>query len=220
MISELYLRWQTLFGQFSIDTERIRREFDSICQIYSQRGRAYHNLEHIAECLARYDEGIPSVSIEFAIWYHDAELLAGVTPPFNEIRSSHFLELSLPIFGVPKEIIENARRHILATSEHTVPTDERFYTQTADDLVMLDIDAWILGAEHERYIEYSTGIRAEHSSFPDKVYYPARLKIVKALLKDRVYYFTDSVTEEREEAARKNLETEREELNYWIKANG
>ena len=49
--------------------------FDDLLTHYSEPHRAYHDANHIDECLAEFDsaksEALNPNSVEFAIWFHD-----------------------------------------------------------------------------------------------------------------------------------------------------
>lgn len=217
-IATLKTRWIELLEPFRVERELVDREFRNLAQSYSIPTLAYHNLDHVGECLAVADGLMTTASVKFAIWYHDIVYEPAYRSPFNEVRSAQMLGLALLRMNIPVDIIEDARRHILATSEHALRFDESIYTKTLDDWIMRDIDLWVLGSPPEDFRAVADCIRDEYAHVSDEVFYSGRLRFIEALLRrERIFYYTDSNTEEREVAARNNLETEQAELREWIK---
>lgn len=69
---DLKERWISICDRVGLDC---RGQWKELLAAYSDAARAYHNLNHIADCLALFDEhrhlATNPVSMEFAIWFHD-----------------------------------------------------------------------------------------------------------------------------------------------------
>jgi predicted metal-dependent HD superfamily phosphohydrolase len=87
MNSALAPRWANLCKQAGLDGSA---EWQELSAAYGNPSRAYHNLEHIADCLLRFDEhahlAIDPVAVEFAIWFHD--IVHDARAADNEERSA------------------------------------------------------------------------------------------------------------------------------------
>ncbi len=69
-------RLARLWRQVSTATGDPQSIYRELASLYSQPHRYYHNLHHIAECLAEFDSvrhlASQPVAVELAIWFHDA----------------------------------------------------------------------------------------------------------------------------------------------------
>lgn len=72
MTPALESRWLSLCTQVGLDGSAEWRELSAA---YGDPARTYHNWNHIADCLLRFDEyaclAVDPVAVEFAFWFHD-----------------------------------------------------------------------------------------------------------------------------------------------------
>jgi predicted metal-dependent HD superfamily phosphohydrolase len=68
-------RWARLWRQVSSGAGAPESIYQELVSLYVQPHRHYHNLRHLAECLAAFDSvrsmANQPVAIELAIWFHD-----------------------------------------------------------------------------------------------------------------------------------------------------
>ncbi|MFO0950500.1 MAG: hypothetical protein U0835_04985 [Isosphaeraceae bacterium] len=173
--------------------------FGELAAAYSAPERFYHNVRHIAECLARFDECRPlaesPAEVELAVWFHDA--VYDPRRSDNEEMSAAWAERALRDSGVPPEPVERVSQMILATKRHEA--------EDQDTQILLDLDLSILGATAERFEEYDRAIRQEYAWVPDAEYRAGRGKILLSFLNRPTIYRTPFVRERCEARARENL---------------
>jgi predicted metal-dependent HD superfamily phosphohydrolase len=167
---------------------------------YGEVHRAYHNLEHIEECLAQLAPSRalalePDV-IELAIWFHDAvyDPRAGE----NEEQSAKLAREFCCTAHLPSELGERTAALILVTKTH-LPGDD------ADAQLLVDIDLSILGQSRDRFARYEDAIRQEYCWVPDAAFREGRSAVLGKFLAREWIYSTALFRDRYEEAARANL---------------
>lgn len=182
------------------------REFaaDSVLTRYREPHRAYHNLNHIADCLTQFDAlrstAEQPVALELAIWFHD--VVYDVRRSDNELRSAEF---ATNLFGrLDGDTATIARVHelILATTHRDPP-------MTNDARLIVDIDLSILASQPERYEQYCRQIRDEYSFATDEQFAAGRSKFLDMMLAKPAIYHTVEFAACSEESARRNMQRER-----------
>jgi len=175
-------------------------EYSRLAAAYSESHRAYHNLNHVAECLSWLDRcrdlALEPDSIELAIWFHDL-----VHRPFfsqNERRSAEWARRSLTRGGASEQLSDRVVSIILATAHSHVP-------QARDEQLMVDIDLAILGADPRRYTQYERAIRHEYRLVPATLYRTRRARLLSSFLNRTTVYRTPWFQERLEDQARRNL---------------
>src|SRR5690606_12945472 len=112
---------------------------DALRAAYAEPQRKYHTQQHLAECLALYDQhrdlAVEPAEVEIALWFHDA--IYAVRASDNEARSADWAEAELRKAGVPEPRIARVRNHILATRHSALP-------EGSDQALLIDIDLSIL----------------------------------------------------------------------------
>jgi predicted metal-dependent HD superfamily phosphohydrolase len=194
------------------DKDLARRQWATLRGFYSEPERHYHTLQHLEECLSEpeIDEGpIDDQAVKLAIYYHDAVMIfSGEEQKYtNEELSAMLLIDHAQIQWVDKlnADINLAAKMIEMTAEHG-QVRPKLLTEVH---LMLDIDLAILGREEKRFDEYEAQIRREYAFVPDKVFYPARERILRsflALSDGAGIYVTKSLKERYEERARANIQ--------------
>lgn len=178
---------------------------------YTEAHRHYHTAVHINDCIAwlerakNEDEYLKEYwplyydTIYRAILWHDAVYVPGNTD--NEDNSVYLFK----DYGLSdsrsrdKEVIE----FILATKTHSVPEKASNALK-----LFLDIDMSILGADLDRYIEYTHQIRKEYSMLSNPDYYDARERFLRDLLERPRIFHSDYFHNLLEEKARRNIDFE------------
>jgi predicted metal-dependent HD superfamily phosphohydrolase len=191
---------------------RINEQFSFLhsllCQLYSEKHRAYHNLNHIKSLLDFFENFSKFIKdkpcVFFAIWFHDA--IYDPQKKDNEKQSAELAVKFLKTLSLPVEKISKIERMILATEKHSAEELD------ADGKLFLDFDLGILGAESEIYKEYAKAIREEYSFVSEEDYKIGRGRILQNFLKRETIYFTDVMREKFETKANENIENEILEL--------
>lgn len=205
-INYLSHSWQLLAGKYTGDIKLIKNLFRQIQSAYSSPGRYYHNLNHIDSLLSLSDQYATSVSdkdlIDFAIFYHD--IVYSPSESDNELRSAEVAKNSLTELSVPEEKRAAVVEYIIASKVHAVGANEN----DTDLAWFLDFDMSILGAEWERYLEYSQNVRREYDMYPDLIYNAGRKNFLQQTLSMPFIFHTRQLREKFDRRARENLKRE------------
>jgi predicted metal-dependent HD superfamily phosphohydrolase len=165
---------------------------------YSEPHRAYHTLDHLAECFAHLDASPvrpeDAAAVELALWFHDP--IYDTKAADNEARSAHWARRALA--ALPSGDVARIADLILVTKHDAEPA-------TPDEELLLDIDLAILGATPERFAEYERQIRNEYAWVPDDAYRAARARILDAFARRDPLYHTSHFRETLGSQARTNL---------------
>jgi len=175
--------------------------YERLSAAYYEPHRHYHNQQHIAECLAEFDQARHlawrPATVELALWFHDAvyDPKAGD----NEEQSAELAAGCLGHAGLPNTFIESVRRLVMATKRHEVEPG-------SDEAVMVDVDLSVLGQPAKRFAEYEEQIRQEYAWVPAGVFGPKRAEILEGFLVRQHIFNTQWFREKYERSARCNLE--------------
>ena len=167
---------------------------------YGEPQRKYHTVQHLSECLTlvqqNLDLAIEPAEVEISLWFHDA--IYDVKASDNEEKSAKWAEQELTVAGVAKERIERVKDHILATRHAALPEGQ-------DQMLLVDIDLAILGAERPRFVEYEAQVREEYGWVPGFLFRRKRREVLLEFLERQPIYNTSKLREALEKEARSNL---------------
>jgi predicted metal-dependent HD superfamily phosphohydrolase len=170
---------------------------------YSEKGRHYHNLQHLENMLSELelvkDKILNFNNISFSIFYHD--VIYEATSKLNEEKSVEFAKSRFRKLGLNETDIAEISEQILATKSHQ-------QSEKSDINYLLDADLSILGKDHETYLNYTKNIRKEYSIYPDLLYKPGRKKVLKHFLELENIFKTKDFRDRYEDQAKKNIEFE------------
>jgi predicted metal-dependent HD superfamily phosphohydrolase len=191
-------RWQGAWkGIGAAGGERLLEE---LVGRYSEPHRAYHNLEHIRDCLTQLELGREllehAAEVEVAVWFHDA--ICDPRLSNNEEQSARWAERVLLSAGTSGKAIIRVANLIRLTTHEKVGL-------TGDGAVLCDADLAILGAKPERFDRYETQIRQEYTWVAEKLYREKRGELLARLLARPTIYHTEPFIERYEAPARANL---------------
>lgn len=176
----------------------------ALTSCYRQDTRAYHGLAHIDALLGLQQSHAHLVkdhlAVTLAIWFHDA--IYDSTRKDNEEQSALLAERTLPAWGCPVALTESVARKVRATQGH-VWTDG-----DPDTAVFLDFDLGILAAPEAAYQCYASQVAQEYAWVPPEAYRSGRAKVLRSFLDRPALYFTPSLRDQWEAAARTNLSNE------------
>ena len=181
--------------------------FRGLCSLYSQPGRAYHNLDHVAAMLdiVSQCEGLlyEPLEVRLAVWFHD--YVYDPRRKDNEEQSAAYMTV---IFDHERWAFLRPRltEMILATKTHRARWGD------TDCQVLLDADLAILGASADEYDRYTRAIREEYAWVPEADYRAGRHRVLQSFLDRERLYHTATLFEHYEQAARTNLRREIEWL--------
>ena len=190
-------RWRALWPVGAAEGDAVYRD---LVARYAEPQRAYHTLDHMADCLHWLDEVRPLLirpdEAEWAIWFHDA--VYDPQRADNEERSAALATGVLPAAGVGEEAVRRVADLIRLTSHTTADL-------TGDAAIVCDIDLAILGAPSQRFEQYDAAIGREYDWVPEDIFRRERGRVLAAFLtRPRIYqtpYFSDAL----EQRARANL---------------
>ncbi len=172
-----------------------------LSDLYSERHRSYHTLNHVSHCLdeledARHLAEQPN-EVEMALWFHDA--IYDPKAKDNEQKSAGLGRRIAKEAGLPEAFGQRVYDLVLATQHQGVPNG-------ADARLLVDIDLSILGRPKDAFDAYETNIRKEYHFVPQHQYRSARSAILRSFLKRPAIYSTDFFQHRYESRARANLE--------------
>jgi predicted metal-dependent HD superfamily phosphohydrolase len=175
--------------------------YELLADLYSERRRAYHTLNHLSHCLdeledARHLAEQPN-QVEMALWFHDA--IYDPKAKDNERSSAELCRRTAKEAGLPEAFGRKVYDLVLATQHHGAP-------EGGDARLLVDIDLSILGRPRAAFDEYETNIRNEYHFVPQDRYRSARSAILRSFLDRPSIYSTDFFRQKYESRARANLE--------------
>jgi predicted metal-dependent HD superfamily phosphohydrolase len=190
--------WLALVAPFGAPAEAAERTFADLAARYSEPGRHYHTLDHLAAMLTLLPE--PSPPLALAVWFHDA--VYDTRAADNEERSAALADALLQPLYISADVRAETRRLILLTRRHETATDD------ADGRRLLDADLAVLGAAPDEYDRYAQAIRREYAWVAEDDYRRGRRRVLESFLGRGRLYFAEEMRERREARARENLRRE------------
>jgi len=193
-------RWQTLWHKLA--APKVPHDvLDELLHAYAAPDRFYHNLMHIRDCLAVFDQtnflAEHPAEVELAIWFHDA--IYNTRRSDNEQKSAEWAEAVVRQAGLSAEIAERIAASILATRHQGEVTDR-------DAQLLIDVDLSILGRDPAVFWLYEENTRKEYAWVPQDMFRRERVKILRSFLDRKHIYYHREYRERFEATARSNLE--------------
>lgn len=167
---------------------------------WSESGRRYHTVQHLAECLSAASELGAGPDELLALWLHDA--VHTNTPGADEAASAALVGEVLSGAIEPERVREVARL-VLLTASHRPRAGDRA------GAIVCDADLWVLGTNPVRYAESVEQLRAEQG-LPAAAWAEARRAQINARLAGPIFH--TAAGRSREPHARANLQAERDAL--------
>jgi predicted metal-dependent HD superfamily phosphohydrolase len=151
-------RFLHLCTPFTKDPYLIDTLWSEIEKKHSEKGRHYHNLQHLDHIFSEFDSVKSKIEsftvISFSVFYHD--VVYDAASKSNEEKSAELAESKLQELNIDQNLIIKVSRQIIATKSHQKSDD-------SDTNYLLDADLSILGQDAETYREYTQKIRKEYS---------------------------------------------------------
>ncbi|MCS3529621.1 hypothetical protein [Chryseobacterium sp. JUb7] len=196
-------RFQQTCFSFTQDKNIIEKSWIEIEKKYAEKGRHYHNLNHLENMFAELESVKNKIEnfniLSFSVFYHD--VIYNASSKNNEENSADFGKFQLEKLNVDPSSIEKTVQQIIATKSHQQSDDY-------DTNYLLDADLSILGKDPETYLDYTRKIRKEYSVYPDLLYKPGRKKVLKHFLDLEYIFKTEYFREKYEVRARNNIQME------------
>ena len=206
-LQDVYTIHVSNLARNKISDKKILEKYQKIKSAYSSDSRFYHTLQHLSDViceLQKVETIIENLSqVMMAVFYHD--IVYNVNSSDSEAESAEFASAELEDLNIPVADIENCKRMILATKDHT-------QLDNNDLNLFLDADLTILGSDRETYQTYLQNIRKEYSIYTDQEFNAGRKKVLSNLLKRQKLYKTSYFQEKYESKARENLSWEIQSL--------
>lgn len=207
-VDSLIHRWCGMPSFEGKDTLQLLAAWREIVGGYTESGRHYHTLDHLANMFDHFDAQLDAFqdpeAVSFAIFYHD--IIYNPRRKDNEEQSARVASKKLAELGVAASRIERCHAHILATKAHQLHEDP-------DTNLLLDIDLGVLGANWDQYEVYARQVRKEYAIYPGFLYRKGRRKVLKYFLEKAQIYQTTAFQDSHEKVARENLARELAQLS-------
>lgn len=191
-------RWRALWPGDVAQGDAIYRD---LVARYGEPQRAYHTLDHVADCLRRLDEIRPLLArpdeAELALWFHDA--VYDSRRADNEEQSAQLAAEALRAAGAGEDPVGRVADLIRLTAHRATDL-------TGDATLVCDIDLAILGAEPATFHAYDAAIRREYAWVPEAIFRQERARVLAGFLARRRIYHTPYFVNALEQQARANLE--------------
>lgn len=220
-VAELRTRFGFLWQRMGGSSSSGDMVWAVIEKAYNEPHRDYHNLEHVAEMLARLDElydahyfagrGETKDAVEAAVWFHDIVYYTQAPTPGidNEALSATWAEWCVTRAG------EAPLRPLFLRVVPRLIRSTRIGHRPVDDLeeALHDLDYAVLGEvatgsshAYDRYMQYEQGIREEWLHVPWRTYIDHRVTFLRSLLACDAIFRTDHYHTTLEADARANVE--------------
>lgn len=191
--------WQALSRELGLKHADAMQQ--QIIRYYAAEDRAYHNVQHLQECLHFFKQvrhlAVHPAEVELALWFHD--VIYNPQAADNEQQSAAMAVAFLNQQPVARDVIQRIDTLIMATRTHEA--------STLDQQLLVDIDLAILAAPAARFDEYQQQIRAEYAFVPEPLFRQKRAEVLAGFLDRERIYQTDYFYRQLEAKARVNLQT-------------
>jgi predicted metal-dependent HD superfamily phosphohydrolase len=194
-------RFKQLLLTIGVEESKISPLWHDLEQVYSSKSRHYHNLNHLEEMIALYDNYYAQLKfpneVLYSIFYHD--YVYKVTRKDNELKSAERALSILPFdTKIDKQLVFDM---ICATQLHQ-------HNEIEDTNWLIDFDLKILSKEWKDYKIYCDQIRKEYKIYPNMLYKPGRKKALQQFLENPSVYQTETFKNNFEATARANIQKE------------
>lgn len=175
---------------------------------YQTPPRAYHNIKHVHEVTARYENVATTLGwqnpkeVYLAVLYHDAIYQAGRKD--NETRSSDMALAAVEKYLSDESIDTLKLKNLIElTAKHGHLQPDNLDEDTKH---FLDCDMAILGSDPEQFIAYDKAIASEYrGKLPGWMFQFLRRKFLKGLLDSPRIYLSEFFHQSHEAKARVNI---------------
>ncbi|MCP4639246.1 MAG: hypothetical protein GY851_02365 [bacterium] len=206
--AELRKKFQALWTRIGAVNEA-DPTFEVVYDSYGEPHRAYHNGQHLVDCLTLLEEHRPALNLGFeaydaleaAIWFHDVVYYtqSGAPGISNEALSAAWALQKMTEGKVRPYFLRVVPRLVLSTTIGHEAVDD-------PERVLHDIDYAILGAAPERYAAYERDVMDEWEPVVgSSAYFKGRYSFLDALLRTLRIFHTAHFHTLLDETARRNV---------------
>ena len=178
-----------------------------IFKSYNKPERGYHGITHIVNMTESFDKFILESRQSFMVKNADEFRFAILMHDYINGEPDDVKKSADKAGGFLRKISQN---YDTSYVENLILATDYSKTQNLsfDQQLMQDIDIEILGKSATEYKQYSDAIKQQYADYPDKIYNPARIKVLKAFIaKDKIYN-TPYYQGKYEQQARENIKHE------------
>ena len=198
---DLKQRFYNLLSNYIQDKDLTSSLWNEIYTHYSEKHRAYHNLNHLKEIFSYFDvykdKLIHPDIVALSIFYHD--IIYNIWSKDNEEKSADFMIDKLSDI-VDASSLKEVYNQIIATKTHTATNNDTKW--------LLDFDLAILGQSADTYSKYTKQIRKEYKTVPSFIYKKGRKKVLLHFLNKPVIFATENFIKLYNKKAKENLTNE------------
>lgn len=211
-MSELPKRWRQLTEELGAPAKVAASWGRRLAWAYSNPLRAYHSSDHVLFLLSEIDRHTNAIEdpvrLKLTAFFHD--FIYRTWRKDNEARSADAASTALASLGAQHVLIDRVHRLIVWTADHSAPPEA-----DGDDVLFLDMDLAVLGAEPDVYDRYARGVRREYFMAPPHLYRRGRGAFLAEMRQRPRLFNTGTYENERGELARANMSRELEQLGGW-----
>jgi predicted metal-dependent HD superfamily phosphohydrolase len=175
--------------------------FRDLVRRWSEPHRRYHTLQHLRECLARFEpvRGLAQRpgEVALALWFHDA--FYEPRRDDNEERSADWARDCVLHAGIGAGTASRVLELVMATRHLEAP-------EGRDAQLLVDVDLSILGSAPARFDESDAQIREEYAHVPLPAFREGRCRVLQGFLDRPHIYSTPHFHGLLEAQARSNLQ--------------
>ncbi|CAM9355670.1 unnamed protein product, partial [Laminaria digitata] len=149
-------RWIALCNDLRIDAAFAEEWGGKIMDAYSEEGRHYHTLDHVADMLEGAERDFPNLDrpglVQLAIFFHD--LVYDPKSGSNEEDSDVLFRNFSEAVGLSPSDASTVSCYIIATKRHDVLDSE-----DQDLRAFIDLDMAVIGRERIAYFTYASQVK-------------------------------------------------------------
>eukprot|EP00752_Nemacystus_decipiens_P010247 g9131.t1 len=203
--TSVLLRWRSLCSELGIEDAVAEEWGNQLRQGYSEEGRHYHTLEHLADMLEHADSDFPSLRhprlVHLAIFFHD--LVYDTKSGTNEEDSEGLFRNFSKAAGLNPSDSRTVSEYIIATKRHDATASD-----DQDLRAFIDLDMAVVGRERGAYLAYASQIRQEYIHVPAETYCQKRAEVLRDFLTKESIFSTEEYRQTLESSARANVAAE------------
>ena len=196
------LTW--IFGSY----QKGQEVYDDVVETYNKPTRCYHDKSHLEAMIVSLDKYLitPKNAIyvkspndfRYAILMHDY-----FNGEKDDVQKSANYAVSLL-----KQKGENYDADYVSSLILATDYSDKSKKLNPEQQLMQDLDILVLGQSADKYDKYAQKIRGQYIEYPDTIYIPERIRILKGFMQKEHIYNIPYFQELYEEPARMNIKRE------------
>jgi len=170
----------------------------SLARLYTEPHRHYHDMSHLARCLAEFDSVVDRLAapdqVEMAVWFHDVIHTPSTTD--NEAQSVFYFERAAD-GNLRSDFVAAVGELIMVTTHREAPV-------ASDKKFICDIDMSSFGTTWDQFLQDSINLRLEYPGSAED-FYSGKHRFLEAVLGRPRIFLTDYFHDCYEQSARENI---------------